>query len=162
MLSDGIIELIEVNPAQAQELAEGRCPLPAVADYPHVDTAAAARMARGVFEIDNWTPGFGMHVVRHIVDQLVVGDVGFHAPPDERGVVEIGYGLAPSARGQGLASRAVRLLVESALARPNVAHVIAETTLDNPASVRVLEACGFALIATRGRGVRYRYPSPVA
>lgn len=158
MLSDGTVTLIEVNPAQAQELAEGRCPLPCLADYPHADTAAAARMARGSFEIDNWTPGFGMHLIGRVDDGLVVGDVGFHAPPDERGVVEIGYGLAPSARGRGLASRAVRLLIADALARPNVAHVLAETSLDNPASVRVLEACGFARIATRGRDVRYRYP----
>lgn len=156
MLSDEVIELIEVNPAQAQQLAEGRSPLPAVGDYPHADSAAAARMARDSLAIDNWVPGFGMHLIKRHADGLIVGDVGFHTPPDERGVVEIGYGLAPSARGRGLAARAVRLLVAHALRGGRVASVLADTTVDNPDSIRVLDATGFALVRRQGNNVRYR------
>lgn len=155
-LTDGVIELVELNPAQAQELAAGRSPLPAVPDYPHPDSADAARMLRDAVAIDNWVPGFGLHLIVRLDDALVVGDVGFHTPPDERGTIEIGYGLAPSARGHGLAARAVRLLVNAALTRGGVACVIADTTIDNPASIRVLEATGFDLVRTSGNDVRYR------
>ncbi|WIY82051.1 GNAT family N-acetyltransferase [Propionimicrobium sp. PCR01-08-3] len=154
-LSDGVIKLIPVNPAQAQELASGRSPLPAVPDYPHADTAAAARIFRDSLGIDNWVPGFGIYLIVRAGDGLVVGDAGFHTPPDLRGSAEIGYGLAPSARGQGLASRAVRLLTAWGFAQPGLSSVVGETDAGNLASIQVLEACGFVRIADRGDRVRY-------
>ena len=73
----------------------------------------------------------------------VVGGVGFLSPPDEDGSVEIGYGLAPSARGHGYATEAVEGLVE--LARTQGAHsVVAMTAPDNFASHLVLQRAGFA------------------
>ena len=39
--------------------------------------------------------------------RTVVGTAGFHAPPDEDGRVEIGYGVEPEQRGRGLATEAV-------------------------------------------------------
>ena len=155
-LSDGVIELVPVDPAQAQELALGRCPLPAVADYPHADTAATARMLRDSLGIDNWVPGFGIYLIVRLSDGLVVGDAGFHTPPDLRGGAEIGYGLAPSARGCGFAGRAVRLLVDWGFAQPSLSSIIGETAADNAASIRVLQACGFTRITARGNRERYR------
>jgi hypothetical protein len=40
-------------------------------------------------------------VVRR-ADGRIVGDLGTHGPPDSEGCVEIGYSLAPSARGKGI------------------------------------------------------------
>ncbi len=156
VLSDGVIELVPVDPAQAQELALGRSPLPAVADYPHADTAATARMLRDSLGIDNWVPGFGIYLIVRLSDGLVVGDAGFHTPPDLRGSAEIGYGLAPSARGFGFAGRAVRLLVDWGFAQPSLSSIIGETAADNAASIRVLQACGFTRITARGNRERYR------
>jgi len=73
---------------------------------------------------------------------LAVGGVGFKGPPRD-GAVEVGYGLAPSARGRGLATEAVRALVELALADPEVAVVEAEVQAGNHASERVLLRAGF-------------------
>lgn len=143
MITDGVVALVELSPGQANELAEGRSPLPCVPDYPHSDSMAAARLQRDGLGIDNWVPGFGMHLIVRLDDGLVVGDVGFHAPPDARGALEIGYGLAASARGQGYASRAVRLLCAAAFTNSAVSTIIATTTADNPASIAVLERCGF-------------------
>lgn len=162
MVSDTVVELVEVTPDQANELAEGRCPLPCVADYPHSDSMAAARGMRDGLSIDNWIPGFGMHLIVRLADGLVVGDVGFHAPPDERGALEIGYGLAASARGRGYASRAVRLLCARALAHPAVSTIIAETTDDNPASIAVLERCAFLPIRSIPPKRSYRLVQPSA
>ena len=38
----------------------------------------------------------------------VVGHVGFHGPPDERGMVEVGYAVDPVWRGRGYGTGLVR------------------------------------------------------
>lgn len=77
-----------------------------------------------------------------------VGGVGFHRAPID-GAVEIGYGIAPVARGRGIASEAVLALVGLAGAH-GVAVVVAETDDGNVASERVLERCGFARVRREG------------
>ncbi len=59
------------------------------------------------------------------------------------GTVSLGYWLVPSARGRGLASRAVRVLVRWALAEVGLARVEAFVEPSNAASMRVLESAGF-------------------
>jgi RimJ/RimL family protein N-acetyltransferase len=78
-------------------------------------------------------------------DWEVVGGAGFHAPP-QGGVVVIGYGIAESREGRGLATAAVRQLVEKARIAGGAHRIEATTALDNVASQRVLEKAGF----TRG------------
>jgi RimJ/RimL family protein N-acetyltransferase len=76
----------------------------------------------------------------------VAGGIGCHRPPDETGSVEIGYGIAPEWRNQGLTTEAVGLLVER-LAAAGVAKVSARTAPTNLASQAVLRRNGF----TQGR-----------
>lgn len=77
---------------------------------------------------------------------IVVGGIGCHRPPDESGSVEIGYGIAPEWRNQGLTTEAVGLLVER-LATAGVTTVTARTMPTNLASQAVLRRNGF----TEGR-----------
>jgi len=81
-------------------------------------------------------------------EALVVGSGGFKGPPAD-GAVEIGYGVAPSARGRGFATQAVRLLVTLAFRVPGVMCVCAETATDNVSSRRVLEKAGFSRFGQR-------------
>ena len=76
---------------------------------------------------------------------LVVGECGLRAwaAPDEP---EVGYGLAPSARGRGLATEAVGRLVEHLLALPGVRAVLARAGPDAAASRRVLQRLGFTAV----------------
>ena len=46
-------------------------------------------------------------------DGRILGDLGTHGPPDSEGCVEIGYSLAPSARGKGIGTAAVAALVSA-------------------------------------------------
>lgn len=64
------------------------------------------------------------------------------------GVVEIGYGVAPARRGRGLATAAVLLVLQD-LAGRGVRAVRAETSPGNPASGRVLQKAGFAVVGER-------------
>src|SRR6202034_4053041 len=61
--------------------------------------------------------------------------------------VEIGYGLAPSARGHDYAAEAVAGLLTVAVEH-GLTKVIAETTLDNVASQRTLIRAGFHHVGT--------------
>lgn len=56
---------------------------------------------------------------------------------------EVGYWLAPWARGRGAASRAVRLLSRWALTELGLARLALHTDTHNHASQRVAERCGF-------------------
>jgi [ribosomal protein S5]-alanine N-acetyltransferase len=72
----------------------------------------------------------------------LVGWGGFKGAPRD-GVVELGYAIAPSFEGRGLATAAVREMLQQALADPAVRRVIAHTLPKRNASVRVLEKAGF-------------------
>ena len=60
------------------------------------------------------------------------------------GVYGLGYWLLPPARGRGLASRAVALVVEWALGQPAVAELEALVEPWNERSSRVVERAGFS------------------
>ncbi|WP_095508687.1 GNAT family N-acetyltransferase [Rubrivirga marina] len=69
---------------------------------------------------------------------------GYPGPPEPNGAVEIGSSTAPERQGNGFATELAQAPVERALTAPEVARVVAHTTVENVASVRVLERCGFA------------------
>lgn len=60
-------------------------------------------------------------------------------------VAGLGYWIVPSARGNGYATRAVRLLSEWALGEVGIKRVEAWVEPGNDASLRVLDAAGFEL-----------------
>jgi [ribosomal protein S5]-alanine N-acetyltransferase len=70
-----------------------------------------------------------------------IGAVILMARP--RNSAEIGYWLVPRARGQGLGSRGVRLLVRWAVRDAGLARLEAYVIPDNIASQRVLTKAGF-------------------
>lgn len=70
------------------------------------------------------------------------GGIGFFAPPDETGTVELSYGVAPEAEGRGYATEALRALLHHGLTDGRVVRALADTAHDNLASQRVLEKAG--------------------
>jgi RimJ/RimL family protein N-acetyltransferase/predicted O-methyltransferase YrrM len=63
--------------------------------------------------------------------------------PRRAGVAAVGYWLLPEARGQGYATRAVRLLTEWGIRALGFARVELWATVENDASQRVAERAGF-------------------
>jgi len=78
----------------------------------------------------------------------LTGTAGYKGRPDQKGEVEIGYGLAPAYHRRGIASAAARLLCQRALAA-GVTAVLAETLPDGTASQGVLAKAGFSRTGTR-------------
>lgn len=76
---------------------------------------------------------------------LVLGSCGFKREP-ENGVVEIGYHVAPEARGKGVASLAVKLLSDIALQTDQVHTIQALIFSQNKASLSVVQRNGFSYV----------------
>ncbi len=96
---------------------------------------------------------YGYYRITRLADGRAIGGLGFKGRP-VGGCVEIGYGLAPSARGYGYAAEAVLALLGVA-ADQGLSTVIAETTPDNLASQRTLIKAGFRLASADAELHRY-------
>jgi RimJ/RimL family protein N-acetyltransferase len=114
-----------------------------VAEAPGPGIWELAGITARAAEVGWYLPPWGLFVVIRSADDRAVGGVGFHGPPGADGSVEIGYELAPSARGAGYATEAVRAVCELALADAEVRAVTARTLPGNSASQAVLLRCGF-------------------
>ncbi len=77
--------------------------------------------------------------------QVGIGLVGFKSPPDDAGLSEIGYGIAPAWQNHGYMSEALRGLLDWAFEQPDCFGITA-TTVINPASNRVLSKLGATLL----------------
>lgn len=94
-------------------------------------------------------PGHARWMVRQAVvgdGGLVVGHAGFHGPPDEAGMVEIGYSVAPDFRRQGYGRSALVELLRLAGAEPTVTTVRAAIGPDNVASLATISGFGFVQV----------------
>jgi RimJ/RimL family protein N-acetyltransferase len=152
MLSSARVRLDPISPRQARAMLAGSpepdlpweegFPLPSV-------RGALERIVTAEGTGYSLQPFFAYVIVRR-EDGLAVGDAGFHGPPGDDGEVEIGYALVPAARGSGLASEAIALLVGWARAQPGVRCVTARVDPGNEPSRRVLERQGFVRDGERG------------
>jgi ribosomal-protein-alanine N-acetyltransferase len=153
-----------------------------VADAPLLDAALKGRRALadalGVAVVEGWD--VFPHSIRRVRAQLgedpgsarwgtrlfvageppaLVGWGGFKGPPRD-GAVELGYAIAPAREGRGIATAAVRAMLEEAFADPAVTAVVAHTLPEPGPSPRVLEKAGFAFegdVTERGLGAwRFR------
>lgn len=137
--------LESISPALAQRIAD-REELPGDdwhAEYPFADELSPLRSLAKSKDPD---PNFTMYLIRRSSDGQAVGGIGFTGPPDARGRVQFGFGLVPSARGFGLATDAVVLVINHA-SQHGAMLAAANTNLDNVASQRVLTKNGFIEVA---------------
>jgi [ribosomal protein S5]-alanine N-acetyltransferase len=79
----------------------------------------------------------------------VVGNVGFHGPPDKSGRVEVGYEILPSDRRRGYAREALLVLTKWAYTTGAAQVCTAHIDRDNVASVAVMRSLGFAQVDER-------------
>ena len=95
---------------------------------------------------DGWRDGTAAHFA--IVDgatDRVVGSITRYGPDSERGShrATFGYWVAREARGRGVATRALTLIVDWTLATTDVVRLDLETFAGNAASGAVAARCGF-------------------
>ena len=85
-------------------------------------------------------------IARAAVDEpggFVVGHAGFHGPPDDAGMVEVGYTVVPEYRRRGYARAMLTALLRRAADEPQVRVVRASISPDNAASLATIAGFGF-------------------
>jgi ribosomal-protein-alanine N-acetyltransferase len=83
----------------------------------------------------------------------IVGRIGFHGKPDERGMVEVGYEIDPEQRGKGHVKAAMKIMVDVARGTQGVNVLKASVAPENWISRRVVEGEGLRKV---GREVHER------
>ncbi len=145
------LQLIPIAPQHLLALIEGECQFEAQFGWPaaeglrdffvsnEVSPLWIAEL-RAATEPNPWVFGFALV---HEESHSVIGTASFKGEPDDKGMVEIAYGIAPDYQGRGYASEAAAALVEFAFTNGKVQHILAHTLTTNYPSMRVLEKCGF-------------------
>jgi len=139
------VELQQVPAGLARVLADPQADDPDsrswVHGYPLPGTRVAARQAEAAGDGGNGQWGMFQIILRETGE--VIGDIGFHGPPDEDGTVEIGYSIVEQYRGRGLVGESAVAICGLAWSRPEVTRIIAQTDEGNAASAGVLRHAGF-------------------
>jgi len=142
-LADGEVLLRPWRPADAGALARAWAD-DEVARWTGVpertDRAAALRWIAG--DADRRARGLALDLVVEVAG-AVAGEVGLSGFDAGSRTVEVGWWVAPSHRGRGLATRAAGLVAAWAVAELSVDMAIARCDPANPASGAVARAAGF-------------------
>jgi RimJ/RimL family protein N-acetyltransferase len=90
--------------------------------------------------------GLVLAITQKGAERNMIGIVAAHA--DQMPNIEIGYAVAPAAWGKGIATEAVKALVDTVFRLTKAERLVANSRIINPASRRVLEKCGFTYLDT--------------
>ncbi|MFB9209995.1 GNAT family N-acetyltransferase [Nonomuraea spiralis] len=165
------VRFVELSSAAMSALLDGD--LPAAGD-----TAGVALTEYFVTDRARWLwrvridqmaadPGHARWMARQAVtgpEGVVIGHAGFHGPPDEAGMVEIGYAVAPDFRRQGYGRAILIELLRRAAAEPEVKTVRATISPDNVASLATIAGFGFVQVGEdwdeeEGLGLIFEVPA---
>ncbi|MGV3710919.1 MAG: GNAT family N-acetyltransferase [Gemmatimonas sp.] len=148
------LHLVPVERQHIDALQLGRNTLAALlavsvpAEWPHFPHAFAPPRADDPAFLPADVHWYGYFFVDN-AQRTLVGNGGFKGPPDDEGIVEIGYEVAASLQNRGYAAEAARGMIDFAFASPTVTAVTAHTLGEINASNRVLQKTGM----TRGADV---------
>jgi RimJ/RimL family protein N-acetyltransferase len=84
----------------------------------------------------------------------VVGSISLESRGTDR--LTLGFALAPEVWGKGLATEAARAMVKAGFGLTSAIEFLANVRVENAASRRVLEKCGFAIASTGPLGAPAR------
>lgn len=84
----------------------------------------------------------------------VIGSISLESRRADR--LALGFALAPEYWNEGLATEAACVMVKAGFALTQAVEILASASIDNPASRRVLEKCGFEFVSTGPRGAPAR------
>jgi RimJ/RimL family protein N-acetyltransferase len=74
----------------------------------------------------------------------IVGSISFHAPPDEVGMVEIGFGISQQCRNQGFGKEALLGMWAWVINQPGVTTLRYTVSATNGPSMSIINSLGFA------------------
>ncbi|MFI6319123.1 GNAT family N-acetyltransferase [Nonomuraea sp. NPDC050556] len=138
------MRFVDLAEREMTALLSGELPMPGLSDYFLDDRAQWLwRYRLGQMAADPANTAWMVRLAAYDSDGMAVGHCGFHGPPDEHGMVEIGYSVAPEFRRRGYGRAMLVELLRRAAADPGVAVVRATIAPDNVASLATIAGFGF-------------------
>lgn len=115
-------------------------------EWPNIDIREIMPILKDKLSSKPIPDGFEAWLFVDKSDNSIVGDGGFKGPPDENGVIDIGYGIIESRRRQGFAYEAVTALIKWGFSHNNVKAITADCLKNNTASINLLKKLGMVEI----------------
>ncbi|MEW2529501.1 GNAT family protein [Streptomyces sp. NPDC047071] len=150
------VRFVELNAAALRALADGDLAAGSAEAGVALDPHFVSDRARSIFahRADQVArdPSAAPWITRAAVsepDGTVIGDAGFHGPPDAAGAVEVGYTVVPGHRRRGYARAMLKALLVRAAAEPGVRTVRATIRSDNSASLATVAGFGFTRVGEK-------------
>jgi RimJ/RimL family protein N-acetyltransferase len=95
--------------------------------------------------------------IRLNTTEEVIGKVGFHGMPDEKGVLDLGYEIYEPFRRQNYCYESVMALIEYVFKYDLVNNIQADCEKKNIASSKVLTKCGFRCYHEDHKKIYFQY-----
>jgi RimJ/RimL family protein N-acetyltransferase len=139
------VELAQIDLANLRRLAASESVDFGAMEVPEGAIPPARVASRALAQLDGGTPALWCtpFLILSKSRDVVLGGCTFKGMPVE-GCVEIGYGVAASVRGRGIATAAVQQLLHIAASSGIVREVVAHIVPDNWASAKVVSRLGFS------------------
>jgi RimJ/RimL family protein N-acetyltransferase len=144
------VKIVQLSPAALRALAQGdlaganrAAPVPLTAHFVDASELGTWRMRSRQVQTDPLSADWITGVIWDVERGMAVGRAGYHGPPDDAGMVEVGYSVDPVHRRQGYARAALEALLDRAAREPAVLTVRASISPDNVASLRLVAQYGF-------------------
>ena len=144
-LSDGVISLRPWGENGDVEAITAACNDRAIAEFldiipsPYTEDDAREYIDR---TRQGWLEGTTSNFAV-VLGGAAVGSIGVQWADPEQGVAEVGYWVAPEARGKGICTRALRLVSRWVLGQDGMERLQLRADEQNPASRKVAENAGF-------------------
>jgi len=106
--------------------------------WPRNDTKTILGVFSQIMEASKEPSGFEFWMIVKDEDKTIIGDIGFKGAPNDKGEVEIGYGIIESEWRNGYGYEAVQGLVNWAFAQTAVNIVKASCLWNNQGSIGIL------------------------
>lgn len=129
--------------------ANAASPLPLTPYFAGPDWRGVWEMRHGQALADPASAAWVTGVIWDEERRLAVGRAGYHGPPDDAGMVEIGYAVDPAHRRRGYARAALEALLDRAAKEPTVRTVRVTISPQNLASSALTSQYGFTEVGVQ-------------
>lgn len=110
--------------------------------WPTVDTWDILPIINDTLKRDKEPSGFEFSMVVKKETRQVIGDIGFHGKPNEKGEVTVGYGIIGTERGKGYGYEALNAIMKWLKTKDIVKIVKADCLITNVPSAQILKKAG--------------------
>ncbi|AAK81353.1 RimJ/RimL family protein N-acetyltransferase [Clostridium acetobutylicum] len=130
--------------------------------WPTKDTKDILPIINRTLEKNKVPSGFETWMIIKKDNMQVIGDIGFHSEPNEKGEVEVGYCLVEDERGKGFGFEALSAIMDWIHFQKNVSIVKAQCLIENKPSARILQKVGMKEIDRDMDSIYWEFIKPVS